>query len=264
MIKTTLVIGDSHVEANDPDLNRFTAVGNLIAEERFDNVIQIGDFLSLDSLSAWDLRKSAKMEGRRFSEELTAGKEAVDRIMTPIYELQDKQRISKKRVYRPKLYSCIGNHEDRWDRYLETKPELLNVVDPYESVGFEDHGWVKVPYREYIYIEGVGFTHAPMNGNNQPASGVSLLNNASKDHQSSVVFGHTHSIGLKTHTRHGDNCAMVTALNVGCFFNEIPEYAQGSITSKNWWSGVFILEHYGEGLFDFRSYKLERLMENYL
>lgn len=262
-IKTTLVIGDAHVEANE-DLSRFTAVGNLIAKEQFDNVIQIGDFLSLDSLSAWDLNKRAKMEGRRFSEELIAGRGAVDRIMAPIIEVQDKQRMSKKRVYNPKLYACIGNHEDRWDRYLETKPELLNVIDPYESIGFGEYGWKKVPYRDYVYIEGVGFTHAPMNGNNMPASGTSMINNACKDHDTSVVYGHTHYIAIKTHTRHGKACDMVTALNVGCFFDGVPDYALGSITSKNWWSGVFILEHYGGGLFDFRSYKLERLMEDYL
>jgi predicted phosphodiesterase len=260
---TTLIIGDSHVEANE-SLRRFEALGNYIADVQPDNIVQIGDFLSLDSLSAWDLNKRAKMEGRRFSAELKAGKKAVELLMRPIVDLNKSFRANKRKQYKPRLISLLGNHEDRWFRYLDTHPELIDVVDIYAACGFKKFGWEKVDYRKYAHIEGVCFTHVPMNGVNQPISGVRMMQIAAKDHETSVVFGHSHRLAIETNIRHGENSQQIMALNVGCFFEGMPEYADGSLKSKDWWRGVVTLEHYGENKFDVRTYNLERLLEEYL
>ena len=262
MNKTTLVIGDSHVEANE-DLRRFDALGNFIVDKLPDNIVQIGDFLSLDSLSNWDLNKRAKMEGRRFSAELKAGRKAVDKIMKPMDKLQESQRKNRKKIYTPNLISFMGNHEDRWYRYLDTHPELIDVVDVYKAVGFEKYGWRKVNYREYLELEGVFFTHVPMNGVNKPISGLTVMRQAAQSHAKSVVFGHIHRLAMETNTRHGDEGHQIMAVNVGCFFEGIPEYAKGSITSKDWWKGLVMLEHYAPGKFDIQTYNLERLLEVY-
>ena len=63
---TTLVIPDAHVEP-DQDLIRFSKLGNFITEHRPDNIVFLGDFVSLDSLSAWDLGKSGQKEETRRS-----------------------------------------------------------------------------------------------------------------------------------------------------------------------------------------------------
>lgn len=261
-MRTTLCIGDSHVEANE-DLRRFDVLGELIADKQPDTIINMGDFLSLDSLSAWDMNKRAKMEGRRFAEELESGREAVSKMMGPVAHLRREQRNRKKKVYNPKMITLLGNHEDRWYRYLDTHPELIDVVDIFKAVGFEHYGWESIAYREYAYVNGVAFTHIPMNGINQPISGQSIMNTAARTHDQSVVFGHTHRFAVSSDTRHGEQAQQIIALNVGCYFEGVPDYAKGSSASKDWWRGVVMLDHYEEGLFDIRAYRMENLFREY-
>lgn len=54
---TIVVLGDSHVEPNQC-LNRFSALGRYLLHKKPTHIISIGDFLSLDSLSAWDQDKN--------------------------------------------------------------------------------------------------------------------------------------------------------------------------------------------------------------
>ena len=262
MSKSTLVIGDTHVEAND-NLDRFDVLGNFIVDKQPDHIVQIGDFLSLDSLSAWDLNKRAKMEGRRFSEELKNGKRAVFKMMEPLRQLRAEQKKKKKKLYSPRMIAILGNHEDRWYRYLDTHPELIDVVDIYKSIGFNHFGWEQVAYRDYAYIEGIAFTHIPMNGTNQPISGMSMMTTASRTHTNPVVFGHTHRFAIATDTRHGEDSTQILSVNVGCYFEDVPEYAKGSIASKDWWRGLIVLDHYDKNKIDVHTYSMESLKRRY-
>ena len=53
---TTLVIPDAH---DGPEYNkdRFEALGNFIVENKPDNIVQIGDFMNLDSINFFDNNK---------------------------------------------------------------------------------------------------------------------------------------------------------------------------------------------------------------
>src|SRR6185369_3275942 len=81
--KTTLVVPDAHVSPNQ-DLARFASLGNLITDKKPDNIILMGDFATLDSLSAWDLGKAGKMEGKRYSEDCKAAIQAIDLMLSPL------------------------------------------------------------------------------------------------------------------------------------------------------------------------------------
>jgi len=262
MTETTLIIGDAHVEAGE-NLKRFINLGHYIVDTQPDNIVIIGDFVSLDSLSAWDLNKRSRMEGRRFNEELKFGCLALQCIMNPMIDFRVKQQNQKKKMYFPNMYVLEGNHEDRWNRYLETKPELIDTVDIYKSMWFHKYGWKVIPYKEYLYIRGVGFTHVPMGGDNNPIRGASYMQNACRDHDESVVFGHTHRLAIATNARHGQDANQVISVNVGCFFDGVPNYAKGSKSSHDWWRGLVMLHHYKDGKFDVSTYSLDRLYEEY-
>jgi hypothetical protein len=45
-------------------------------------------------------------------------------LLAPINKLQEKQKQNKKKVYKPKMVFCLGNHEDRFDRLANDNPEL--------------------------------------------------------------------------------------------------------------------------------------------
>src|ERR1017187_4025055 len=74
--KTTLVVPDAHVKPGE-DLTRFSKLGNLITDKKPDHIVLMGDFVTLESLSAWDLGKAGKMEGKRYSEDCKAGIQAI-------------------------------------------------------------------------------------------------------------------------------------------------------------------------------------------
>jgi predicted phosphodiesterase len=239
-------------------------LGKYIVEAKPDNVVMMGDFLSLDSLSAWDKNKRLNLELKRLRAELDAGREAMDRLMNPLLFYNSIRRKTKSAMYKPNLIFLVGNHEDRLHRYYEEDPTMLGIVDMYEEIGAREFGWEIIPYREYWESSGVLFTHVPMNGVNKPISGQRIVDTALQTHPSSIVFGHTHCLKFATVARHGVESVQNYSLNCGWFGEEIPEYAKGSLGSKDWWAGIVMMYHLDdEGKFDFNTISIEELINGY-
>ena len=123
-LETTLVIGDAHSEPGHHD-KRFQALGNFIVDNKPDNIVQIGDFLSLDSINFFDNNNPLIKEGRRLKDDIDKGVKSYIAMMQPIYDLWDKQTRWKTKKYSPNLYWLLGNHEVRTYRYTQDKPELF-------------------------------------------------------------------------------------------------------------------------------------------
>lgn len=250
-------MGDCHI-TNGQDNTRFTKLSKFILKHRPEYVVLMGDFLSLESLSAWDKNKRQLMEGRRYNLEIEAGNDALDRLTSSIDMYNKRQRKAKKKQYHPKFVYINGNHEDRLDRYLEGDPTFSGTVSIPKDLKLVERGFEFVPYRSYIYIGGVGFTHVPMN-KISAISGVDICRKAQGVTVNSCVFGHTHSLNQANRKIEGmDKLQMI--LNVGCFFDtdDDPEYSCGRI--KDYWRGVVMLDIYDDGVFDTRTTSLERLL----
>lgn len=262
---TTLVIGDPHVEPNT-DLRRFVALSNFIYENRPTNIVQIGDFFTFDSISSHNASKRLTLEGQRFKQELDAGIEAYNLLANGIRRVyRSDVRAKRKRTIRRMLW-VEGNHEERVRRYLELNPQMEGMLDYRHHIPLEKDGWEVVPYRNYGFIYGIGFTHVPMNGNNNPIGSKHAVKNCIKDHHHHVVYGHNHKLihesdGILTTGGYIRN----TATSVGCFFENSPEYAMGSQGERDWWRGVVLLHHLDmEGGFDIETVAMSRLLGEYL
>ena len=261
---TTLAIGDPHAEPNNDNV-RFEALGNFIAERQPDNIVQMGDFLSLDSLSLHDEDKPLIKEGRRLKDDIEAGIDAYIKMMGPTKDLQDWQREKKKKIYSPDGTWILGNHEDRALRLVQRMPELEGYIDHRSLLNVAADGWDIVDYRKYRYIEGVAFTHVPMNPkNNQPISGKYVSARAAEIHDSPIVFAHTHLLQTHTIARHSDNPEgnQVRALNVGWFGDFKPGYVGDN--TLDWWGGIVLLHHYDKGKFDIETISMDRFKREYL
>lgn len=244
MNKKILVIGDSHVEQGQ-NLSRFSALGNFISKNPIDAVVSIGDFATVESLSAWDKDKRKQMENRRYEKEISACNEALDRLNIP------------KRV--EKIY-IEGNHEDRAKRFIDYHPELEGKISIRKDLDLDNRGWLWVPYKSNHTINGVSFTHVPISGNGKPISGVDVCGKALKLYHNSVVFGHNH--GLYHSMEHRQNAPHLNqALSVGCFFEHVAEYALGSKT--DYWRGVVVLDIYHKNRFNFTCISLSTLKQQY-
>lgn len=264
--ETTLVIGDAHADPNFSN-ERFDALGRFIVDRRPDNIVQIGDWGNLDSISFHNHGRPLLQEGQRLALDLDAMRDAYERVMTPLWTEWERARKSKRKRYDPKRYWVEGNHEDRVRRFLEGNPVLEGFVPESDLVGAEPDGWEVVPYREYVFINGTGFTHVPINDAHQPVSGKYMAMRAAERHAGTIVFGHNHrrellSVNRVTEgTTHGTR---VDALSAGCFFDYDPEYVRGGLGNLAWWRGLVLLTHVGYSRVDIETISIDRVKEQYL
>jgi len=253
-----LVVGDVHDDVGCSK-DRFHVLGKFIIKEKPDYIVLMGDFLTLDSVSRHNKGKPLLAEGKRLMIEIESGKESLDIIDSYIDSYNKKKRKLKKRIYDPIKVYIYGNHEDRLVSYIHENPQIEGIIDSDDILDCRKKGWKIVGYRDTYYIQDVGFTHIPMNGANQPISGKYVCRRALELYNTHIVFGHTHRIGvdiMSTKTEYGYKQKI--AINVGNYFDYIPEYAKNSAGIGDWWTGVVML-YKDEGLdFQFISYNKMR------
>lgn len=241
-----LVIGDAHV-TNGQSLRRFKWLSKYIKEHQPTHLVIMGDFLTLNSLSAWDRDKRLLMEGRRLYKEIDAGNEALDSL-----DLSDYPELVKVFIH--------GNHEDRLTRYVHTHPEW---ADPRTTVaGFlqlKERRFQCTPYRDYFNLGGIYFTHIPF-GKAREISGKDICSKAEQVTVNSVVFAHTHELHTSCVHKEGQK-HLQQILNAGCFFEEDEDYVQGHMT--NYWKGIIELDNYSYGRFDIKTTSMGALKRMY-
>ena len=93
MRERTIVVGDPHTEPGD-DLRRFKALSNFLVAQQPDNIVFIGDYLTLDSLSGYDKNKPGKIENRRLNTELSVGKAGIDLVESSVKEYNAIQIVT--------------------------------------------------------------------------------------------------------------------------------------------------------------------------
>jgi len=247
MADITLCVGDAHVEPGQ-NLRRFSALGRLTRDVSPDRIVLMGDFGSFDSLSAWDRDKRRKMEGRRYIRDC----ESVRTALTLMESSAGKKMwTGTHRIF------LEGNHEDRVTRYLNTDPTFEGSVGVHKDC-FADWQWV--PFKSEFRHNGVSFTHIPHNEAGKAIGGKDVCSKALGIYHNSVVFGHTHQLAVGCVHRHNAP-HLNQAVNVGCFFEHVAEYAQGSVTS--YWRGVVVLKHTSWNRVDVETISMSRLKSEY-
>lgn len=247
--QTTLTIPDMHIAPNQ-DLSRCIVLNKLILDKKPDNIIFMGDFLTFESLSNWDLNKASIMEGKRYQLDIYSGKEALGLILNNV-----------KSTYNPKIIFLKGNHSNRIDRYLETRPELKEHLNLEKDLKLKEFGIdVVVEYKEFYNIMGVNFTHILMNAANTAPSGKFALHRVSEMTNTSIVYAHSHRKESLNVFRHGMS-DIIQILCCGAYFEHVDEYAKGGLNAYS--IGVQILSHWKYGRFDVEEFSLERLRQLY-
>lgn len=139
------------------DLSYLTWIGNYIVEKKPDVLVQIGDFADMPSLSSYDVGKKT-FEGRRYSTDIAAARRAMDLLLAPIKEFNERARKNKEKQYHPRMVLTLGNHEDRITRAINSDPKLDGTIS-LEDLGYEEAGWEVCPYLEPIVIDGIAYAH---------------------------------------------------------------------------------------------------------
>lgn len=168
-------------------------IGNFIAEKQPDEIICVGDFADMSSLSSHDKGK-LEFEGRRYIKDIDAVHKAMERLIKPI---QDANRTATKK-YKPHMTMTLGNHENRIIRLVDENPEYLGKFS-IEDLRYPDFGWDVHPFLKVVEIDGVEFSHyftSGVMGRAAPSAAVML-----RERQKSCVAGHIQTFSIAIHPK---------------------------------------------------------------
>jgi len=220
-IRRVAAIGDLHDAPSIPK-DRFKWIGRWCAEGKFDDIVQIGDWSSFDSLSTFDNPGSVKYYERgSFADDLASLEESLHLFG------QEAPDIPR--------YFVKGNHEFRADRAEDAAPNLRDTMVLPIDQNFRRHNFKIFGYGEWLFLEGVGFTHIPFNAMGREYRGKYPSNMIANDAIFSIVYGHTHKESHVTIPKIGPS-KRIEVCNLGSAMpqNHVEEWANLSMTGWTW------------------------------
>ena len=236
-----LVIPDCQIkEGYDP--SPLTWAGKAIVRYLPDVVVNLGDFADMPSLSSHDKVGSKYFEGLRYKKDVEAAKEAMKALLAPLRELQDTQKRTKHKVYKPRMVMLLGNHENRIDRAINNSPMLEGLIST-ENLGYQKD-WEVHPFLSPVFIEGVGFNHFwPVGAMGRPAASPAAI--ISKLHMSCVA-GHQQGKQV-AYGKRADGKSVISII-AGSYY--LHDEAYMDKLSNRHWRGLVILNDVKDGSFD--------------
>lgn len=248
------VIPDCQVK-DGVDLSYLEWVGKYIVDKKPDVIINIGDFADMPSLSSYDVGRKS-FEGRRYKTDIEVTHKAMDLLLAPMKEHNERAKRNKDKQYRPRMLLTLGNHEQRISRAVEGDPKLDGTIG-LDDLGYTERGWEVYDFLEPVCVDGVVYSHYFTSGTmGRPVTSAAAL--LTKKHQS-CVMGHVQKRDIAFGNR--ADGSRITGLFSGCCYLHDEDYlgAQGN----NYWRGIWMLYEVKDGSFDEHPISLNYLKKKY-
>ena len=241
------VIPDCQVKPDVP-LDHLTWASDYIADKKPDEIICIGDFADMESLSSYDKGKKS-YEGRRYTKDINT----VDKAMSLLLNNIEERRTTG---YNPKKVFLYGNHEERILRCIESEP-LLDGTISLDDLGYASYGWECYPFLSVYTSRGINFSHYFSSGVlGRPVSSARAL--LTKKH-TSALMGHVQKRDIAyDYTADG---RQITGIFVGTFYQHDESYLNPQ-TNKHW-RGIWMLHNCIDGEFDEMPVSMQYLRDRY-
>lgn len=253
MTRKHLVIPDVQAKP-DVDFAFLTAIGNYIVEKKPDVIVCIGDFADMESLSSYD-RGLKSFEGRSYQKDIWAAREAMDALLTPLYEYNKRAKKNKHKPYKPEMHMTLGNHENRINRCINEDRKLDGLIST-DDLPYQD--WIVHPFLEVVCIDGVAYSHYFTSGPmGRPITTANAL--LSKKHMSCFA-GHQQGRQI-AYAKRADGKEMTAILCGSCY-----EHDEGYLgpQGNSHFRGLYMLHEVDDGQFDEMAVSIRYLKENYL
>lgn len=248
------VLPDCQVRPKD-DLKFLDCIGRYIVDKQPDIIVDIGDFADMESLSSYDQGKKS-FEGRRYKNDIEAVHSAMEVLLGPLWNYNERQRNNGKKMYKPRLVLTLGNHENRIDRAVNNDPKLDGVLST-SDLRYSEYGWEVYPFLEVVVIEGVAFSHYFTSGvMGRPVTTAAACLN--KKHMSTIQG---HQQGLQIATGNRADGALLTAVIAGSCYEHDEDYL-GPQGNKHW-RGALMLHNVNDGAFDLMPVPLTYIKKKY-
>jgi len=221
MLKQAVILPDVHMTDKLP--RDYQVVRRFIKDFKPHKVILLGDFMNVESLSAWDMDKKRLMEGRRYLKEVDLANKELDYLQSCV---KDKTEG---------IYYLEGNHEWRVERYLDKNPEMEGLLELPEKLKLKERGIKWFPYlnqvRKPLKIGEMNFLH-----------GLYTNQYHAKKHLMSlgcnICYGHKHE--SQTAMQNMAMQKVYMAYGLGTLGDKAPDYLKGR--PGNWINQFAIFE----------------------
>lgn len=249
-----MVIPDTQVKPNGT-VEHLRWAGLYAAEKKPDVIIHIGDHWDMPSLSIYDVGKKS-FEGRRYADDIEAGINGMRAFLKPIFDEQRRLRTNKKKTWNPRLVFCLGNHEQRIERAIESDPKLDGLIG-YDDLRLGTMGWETYDFLEPVVIDGIVYSHYFTSGvMGRPVSSAKLM---LQKKMMSCVMGHVQDREI-AYARKADG-TNVTGLWAGIFYQHHESYLNPQTNGS--WSGIWMLHDVNNGSFNEQPISIQSLRSKY-
>ncbi len=219
-IQKTVLLPDIH----HPHYEERTmeAINNFIFDYDPDELVYMGDQMSLDCVSWWNKDRPLLKEGQRLRNDY----DTFDKEILQIHE-----NITREDIRRTFM---IGNHEERTTAYVQKNPELEDLIDPVIYLNLLDRGYILIPFNGIHKVGKLNVIHGFY-------WNVHHAKKTVDDFEGNVVYAHVHNPQMFAKTSPIDAKGYHTATSLPCIANIKPQYKKNA--PNRWMNGFGIVEH---------------------
>jgi len=219
-IKKSVLLPDIHYPHYEERV--MDTINEFIYNYEPDELVYMGDQISLDCISGWNRRKPLLKEGQR----LVNDYKEFDEYVLQVHE--DITSPDTERVF------MIGNHEQRIEWYCEEHPELQGLIDIENNLKLRDRGYKIVKFNDIHKIGKLNVIHGFYWNKYHATKTLEAF-------EGNVVYAHVHNPQMYAKVSPIDRKGYHTATSLPCICNIKPDYKKNA---PNFWiNGFGIVEH---------------------
>lgn len=227
MSKRIVILPDTQLPYDDR--KGLKALVNFVGDYQPDEVVHIGDLMDFPQPSRWNKGTAGEFEGSVFAD----CEQAKRRLLEPLRE-----------VYDGPIGVHEGNHDERARVYLSKYAPALAESGAFNIETLLDFDGFGIDLLPEFHKVAPGWitTHGHRGGIRLSQIAGNTALNAAKKFGTSVIMGHTHRLGLNSHTTgYGGSIAkQVFGMEVGNLMNmKLASYLKGG--TGNWQQGFGLL-----------------------
>ena len=229
-------------------------IGQYAVEKKPDVIVHLGDHWDMPSLSSYDVGKKS-FEGRRYLDDIQAGNEAMQKLLAPLKEHNDRQRKNGKKLYVPRKVFLFGNHEQRIQRAVDNDAKIEGVIG-YKDLDLDD--WETHDFLDTVVISNIAFSHYFVTGvAGRPCSSAAVQ--LAKKHMSCIAG---HQQGFQTHNTYRADGVRLTSVIAGSCYEHNESYL-GPQGNRHWRGILMLHDVQPTGEFDLLPLSLKYIKEKY-
>jgi hypothetical protein len=219
-IQKTVLLPDIHSPHYEQRV--MDAVNEFIVDYQPNEIVYMGDQISLDCVSAWNKRRPLLKEGQRLIKEYENFNDNVLEVHEGLTQ-NDTRRVF-----------MMGNHEERIRWYIEEHPELDGIINLEKHLRLEERGYKIIEFNGIHTVGKLNVIHGYYWNKYHAAKTLEAF-------EGNVVYSHVHNPQVYAKVSPIDRKGYHMATALPCLCNIKPDYKKNS--PNFWLNGFGIVEH---------------------